>query len=177
MKRVKPDNKKLGPRYGKIMKGLAQVLTSMSQPQIIAFERDGIFKTQVDGIEAQVNLDDVEIISEDIPGWLVANEGNITVALDITITEQLRQEGIARELVNRIQNTRKSKDFDITDKILVTIEPIDSIRDAVVAFKQYIADQVLANDILLKPLSDSQQPIEIDIDGRTILISVEINNI
>ena len=177
VKRVKPDFKKLGPRYGKIMKGLAQVLTSMSQPQIIAFERDGIFKTQVDGIEAQVNLDDVEIIPEDIPGWLVANEGNITVALDITITEQLRQEGIARELVNRIQNTRKSKDFDITDKILVTIEPIDSIRDAVVAFKQYIADQVLANDILLKPLSDSQQPIEIDIDGQTILISVEINNI
>ena len=115
VKRVKPDFKKLGPKYGKIMKALAAQVVAMSQKDIIEFEKNGKFAFNVDGTEAIVELADVEVISEDIPGWLVANEGSLTVALDITVTDELKREGIARELVNRIQNIRKDKDFNITD--------------------------------------------------------------
>ena len=121
VKKIKPDFKKLGPRYGKIMKALAATIQSMSQEDINAFEKAGTFTLMVDGQEAVLERTDVEIISEDIPGWLVANEGRLTVALDITVTEDLRKEGLARELVNRIQNLRKSSGFDITDKIHVSI--------------------------------------------------------
>ena len=113
VKRVKPDFKKLGPKYGKIMKALAAQVAGMSQKDIIEFEKNGQFTFNVDGTEAVVELADVEVISEDIPGWLVANEGNLTVALDITVTDELKREGVARELVNRIQNIRKDKDFNI----------------------------------------------------------------
>lgn len=116
VKRIKPDFKKLGPRYGKIMKSLAAAIQSMSQEDILAFEAAGTFTLNVEGQDATIERTDVEIISEDIPGWLVANEGRLTVALDITVTESLRKEGLARELVNRIQNLRKSNGYDITDK-------------------------------------------------------------
>ena len=96
VKRIKPDFKKLGPRYGKIMKSLAAAIQSMSQENIMAFEAAGTFTLNVEGLDATVELADVEIISEDIPGWLVANEGRLTVALDITVTEDLRKEGLAR---------------------------------------------------------------------------------
>lgn len=131
VKKVKPDFKKLGPKYGKIMKALAAQLTTMSQADILKLELEGSIKLMVGDQEAVVDTTDVEIISEDIPGWLVSNEGNLTVALDITVTDELRREGMARELVNRIQNVRKSKNFDITDKVLVTISPDERINDAV----------------------------------------------
>ena len=115
VKKIKPDFKKLGPRYGKIMKALAAAIQAMSQDEINAFEKAGTFTLTVEGQEAMIERADVEIISEDIPGWLVANEGRLTVALDITVTENLRKEGLARELVNRIQNLRKSSGYDITD--------------------------------------------------------------
>ena len=108
VKKIKPDFKKLGPRYGKIMKALAAAIQQMSQDDINAFEKAGTFTLNVEGQEAVIERADVEIISEDIPGWLVANEGRLTVALDITVTEELRKEGLARELVNRVQNIRKS---------------------------------------------------------------------
>ena len=144
VKKIKPDFKKLGPRYGKIMKALAATIQSMSQEDINAFEKAGTFTLMVDGQEAVLERTDVEIISEDIPGWLVANEGRLTVALDITVTEDLRKEGLARELVNRIQNLRKSSGFDITDKIHVSILSCEEMDEAIHDYKDYIANQVLA---------------------------------
>ena len=172
IKRVKPDFKKLGPKYGKVMKALAAKITGLSQPEIAQFEKDGKIAIDLDGQQAEVELGDVEIISEDIPGWLVANEGNLTVALDITVTDELRQEGIARELVNRIQNVRKSKNFDITDKIIVTIAPDERTDDAVKAFGDYIARQVLANSVTVAPV-DSATAVEVDMDGWMLPVNVE----
>ena len=144
VKRIKPDFKKLGPRYGKIMKGLAAAIQGMNQEDIMAFEAAGTFTLNVERQDAAIGLADVEIISEDIPGWLVANEGRLTVALDITVTEGLRKEGLARELVNRIQNLRKSNGFDITDKITVTVLSSDEMDEAIKEYNEYIANQVLA---------------------------------
>ena len=172
VKRVKPDFKKLGPKYGKIMKALAAKITNLSQPEIAQFEKDGKLDIDVDGQLATVELTDVEIISEDIPGWLVANDGNLTVALDITITEELQQEGIARELVNRIQNLRKSKKFDITDRITVIIAPDERTDAAVHAFGDYIARQVLATSISLAPVP-ADKADELDMDGWMLPVSVE----
>jgi isoleucyl-tRNA synthetase len=161
VKKIKPDFKKLGPRYGKIMKQLAATIQGMSQEDIILFEANGSFTFLVDGQEAVVDLSDVEVISEDIPGWLVANEGKLTVALDISLTEELRMEGLARELVNRIQNLRKTSGFDITDKIKVYILSSDEMihfgmDKAIKEHKDYIMNQVLAVSLkLVDPLSDA----------------------
>ena len=172
VKRIKPDFKKLGPKFGKNMKAAAQALTSLEQSQIAQFEKDGKIALTLNGEEAVVELADVEVISEDIPGWLVANDGNITVALDITITDDLRKEGIARELVNRIQNVRKSKDFNITDRIVVKITPDEHVNDAVVQFKDYIAKQVLAVAIELAPV-EGTDVIALDMDDYELKITVD----
>ncbi len=172
VKRIKPDFKKLGPKFGKNMKAAAQALTSLEQSQIAQFEKDGKIALTLNGEEAVVELADVEVISEDIPGWLVANDGNITVALDITITDDLRKEGIARELVNRIQNVRKSKDFNITDRIVVKITPDEHVNDAVAQFKDYIAKQVLAVAIELAPV-EGTDVIALDMDDYELKITVD----
>ena len=172
VKRIKPDFKKLGPKFGKNMKAAAQALTSLEQSQIAQFEKDGRIALTLNGEEAVVELADVEVISEDIPGWLVANDGNITVALDITITDDLRKEGIARELVNRIQNVRKSKDFNITDRIVVKITPDEHVNDAVAQFKDYIAKQVLAVAIELAPV-EGADVIALDMDDYELKITVD----
>ena len=172
VKRIKPDFKKLGPKFGKNMKAAAQALTSLEQSQIAQFEKDGKIVLTLNGEEAVVELADVEVISEDIPGWLVANDGNITVALDITITDDLRKEGIARELVNRIQNVRKSKDFNITDRIVVKITPDEHVNDAVAQFKDYIAKQVLAVAIELAPV-EGTDVIALDMDDYELKITVD----
>ncbi len=171
VKRVKPDFKKLGPRYGKIMKQLAAAIAKMEQHDISVFEKEGSFKFDIDGVEAIVELNDVEIISEDIPGWLVANEGNITVALDITVTEELKQEGVARELVNRIQNMRKSGGLEITDKICVTIEKNEETNKAVEVYGEYIAKQVLANSIAVAEIMP-ENATDIDFDGFMLKIAI-----
>ena len=147
VKKIKPDFKKLGPRYGKIMKALAAAIQQMSQEDINAFEKAGTFTLKVDGVDAVIDRADVEIISEDIPGWLVANEGCLTVALDITVTEELKKEGLARELVNRIQNIRKSSGFDITDKVIIKIVSATEMDGAIQSFREYISNQVLAKSI------------------------------
>lgn len=165
VKRVKPNFKLLGPKFGKIMKQIASAVAAMSQADIISFERDGKFTFVINGEDATIDLADVEVISEDIPGWTVANYGNLTVALDITVTDDLRNEGIARELVNRIQNIRKSENFDITDKIIVRIAPNAIIAGALAAYKDYIAKQILAQDIELDEsvVNDSNKTtLEID---------------
>lgn len=171
VKRVKPDFKKLGPRYGKIMKQLAANVAAMSQDDILRFEKEGKFAFDIDGQQAVIGLDDVEIISEDIPGWLVANEGRLTVALDITVTEELRREGIARELVNRIQNIRKSSGFDITDKIHVQLTRNEETDPAVEEYKDYIAKQVLAESITLCDALDSAGA-ELDFETFSIQAAV-----
>lgn len=171
VKRVKPDFKKLGPRYGKIMKQLAAKITGMSQEDILQFEKEEKFAFDIDGQQAVIEIGDVEIISEDIPGWLVANEGRLTVALDITVTEDLRREGIARELVNRIQNIRKSSGFDITDKIHVKLTRNEETDPAVEEYKDYIAKQVLAESITLCDTLDAAGA-ELDFETFTIQAAI-----
>ena len=171
VKKIKPDFKKLGPRYGKIMKALAAAIQVMSQDEINAFEKAGTFTLTVEGQEAMIERADVEIISEDIPGWLVANEGRLTVALDITVTENLRKEGLARELVNRIQNLRKSSGYDITDKISVTVLSNDGMDEAIKDFNSYIANQVLAVSVeITDVISDAA---EMDFEDFKLSVRIE----
>ena len=171
VKKIKPDFKKLGPRYGKIMKALAAAIQAMSQDEINAFEKAGTFTLTVEGQEAMIERADVEIISEDIPGWLVANEGRLTVALDITVTENLRKEGLARELVNRIQNLRKSSGYDITDKISVTVLSNDGMDEAIKDFNSYIANQVLAVSVeITDVISDAT---EMDFEDFKLSVRIE----
>ena len=172
VKRIKPDFKKLGPRYGKIMKSLAAAIQSMSQEDILAFEAAGTFTLNVEGQDATIERTDVEIISEDIPGWLVANEGRLTVALDITVTESLRKEGLARELVNRIQNLRKSNGYDITDKINVTILSTDEMDDAIKEFNEYIANQVLAVSVEITEHAISDATV-LDFEDFNLSVRIE----
>ena len=172
VKRIKPDFKKLGPRYGKIMKSLAAVIQSMSQEDILAFEAAGTFTLNVEGQDATIERTDVEIISEDIPGWLVANEGRLTVALDITVSESLRKEGLARELVNRIQNLRKSNGYDITDKINVTILSTDEMDDAIKEFNEYIANQVLAVSVEITEHAISDATV-LDFEDFNLSVRIE----
>lgn len=172
VKRVKPDFKKLGPRYGKIMKQLAATIASMSQPDIIEFEKNGTFTFEIDGQQATIEASDVEIISEDIPGWLVANEGNLTVALDITVTDELRREGIARELVNRIQNIRKTSGFDITDKIDVYIASNGETDLVVEEYRDYMSRQVLANTFEILGVLSGEAVTELDFDTFKVNIRI-----
>ncbi|NDV69556.1 isoleucine--tRNA ligase [Dysgonomonas sp. 25] len=172
VKKIKPDFKKLGPRYGKIMKQLAASIQEMAQEDIARFEKEGYFALNIEGQNAVIELSDVEIISEDIPGWLVANEGRLTVALDVTITDDLRKEGIARELVNRIQNLRKSNGYEITDRIRVQISDIEQVREAINDYKDYIATQTLADSV---ELSDVKEGVEIDMDDYILRVFIEKN--
>lgn len=170
VKRVKADFKKLGPRYGKIMKDLGKAITAMSQKDIAALEKAGSFTFESLAGAPVVTLDDIEIIPEDIPGWLVANDGDITVALDVTLTPELKNEGMARELINRIQNIRKAMDFDITDKVDVVLSSDPSVDEAVRTFGDYIAAQVLASSLTIGDTGADAQAL--DIDGIKVNVSV-----
>ena len=172
VKRVKADFKKLGPKYGKIMKDLGKAISSMEQKDIALLEKNGSFEFVNLPGSPIVTLEDVEVIPEDIPGWLVANDGNITVALDVTVTPQLKNEGMARELINRIQNIRKSSDFEITDRVDVKLTGPDSVKDALDSFGSYIAGQVLAESIELVEELEGEDIVELDIDGEKVLASV-----
>lgn len=162
VKKVKPDFKKLGPRYGKVMKALAAAIQAMTQEEIATFERDGSFTFSIDGNACTVLTNDVEIISEDIPGWLVANEGRLTIALDITVTDELRREGLARELVNRLQNLRKSSGLEITDHIRVTLAPAEEMEGVLETYGDYIRRQVLADAITSTERSADMTELEFD---------------
>ncbi len=141
VKKVKPNFKSLGPRFGKSMKSIATALSELSQADINTFERSGKLTLNIPEGSIDLLLSDVEVLSEDIPGWLVASEGRITVALDITITEALRLEGIARELINRVQNIRKDSGFEVTDKIRITLKKHDKLNPAVEAHYDYMPDK------------------------------------
>ena len=174
VKRIKPDFKKLGPKFGKQMKAVAKVISEMSQAQIAEIEKNGFIMLDIDGTEGRIDIADVDIQSEDIPGWLVANEGNVTVALDVTVTDELRREGIARDLVNRIQNIRKTRDYDITDRINVVIAPSSLTDDAVKDFGDYIAGQVLCSSLTVAPVEPAQEDETLDIDGNKVIVNVTL---
>lgn len=173
VKKVKPDFKKLGPKFGKNMSFVAKSIASMSQNDILEFEKNGKISFDINGTQAEVEVCDVEIISEDIPGWLVSNDDVYTVALDITVTDELKKEGIAREIVNRIQNIRKDKDFDITDRIKIEISSNEATDAAIKQYEQYISKQVLADEIVIKDIVDAEDAIELDMDDCKLLVSVK----
>lgn len=171
VKRIKPNFKTLGKKYGKQMKEIAAAIAALTQDRIADIETRGQIVLPLPSGEVEVELADVEIATEDMPGWLVANEGNLTVALDIEVTDELRQEGIARELVNRIQNLRKSNGYEITDKIAVTIESNNEVNTAVANFKDYITAQVLAQSLIVA--DKVENPIALDFEDFVVNISIE----
>ena len=139
----------MGKKYGKLMKGVANVMSNLDQHQISQLEKEGSLIINVEGQDLVVDAADVEIISQDIPGWLVSNDGNVTVALEVELTDELIKEGTARELINRIQNLRKDTGLEITDRIKVTVAPNEQTDAAIEAFADYIKGQVLADDIII----------------------------
>ena len=171
VKRIKPNFKTLGKKYGKQMKEIAEAMTKFGKNEITDIESNGKYLLSLPSGKVEITLEDVEIITEDMPGWLVANEGKLTVALDIIVDDALLREGIARELVNRIQNIRKSNGYEIVDKIVVEIESRIEIDDAVKEYSKYIASQTLANSVLLS--TDLSNATELEFDEYTVKVSVK----
>lgn len=169
VKKVKCNFRTLGKKFGKLMKSIAAGMENLTQEDIASFEQNSSIELNVEGQSVVVDIADVEIISEDIPGWLVANEGNLTVALEVEISDELRKEGMARELINRIQNIRKDTGLEITDRINVIITSVDQVEKAVEAYSEYIKGQVLADDIVL---ADNDGP-EFQFDTFNLNIKVE----
>lgn len=171
VKKVKANFKLLGKKFGKQMKAVAGAIAQFDQKDIAAIERDGKFVLNIEG-NPEVSLEEVEISTEDIPGLLVANEGKYTVALDINLTEELKQEGIARELVNRIQNLRKEKDFELTDNINLNIKNVEGIEAVIKNYKNYICTETLAKEIILLDSVPAALQVEVS-DTVTTDISIE----
>jgi len=171
-KKIKPDFKKLGPKYGQKMKDIQKAILEMGQKEIKELETNQAYTIVIGDMDYPILIEDVEILSEDIPGWLVATSGRLSVALDISLTPELENEGMARELVNRIQQLRKNKGFEVTDHISVRIQPLPEIENAVNQYKDYICAEILADYFgLEKSLNGDSDTIEID--ENTILISIE----
>jgi isoleucyl-tRNA synthetase len=174
VKKIKPNFKSLGPRYGKLMKAISEEISRLSQKDIVKLEQEGGWKILVEGQDIQLGLEDVEIISEDIPGWLVANEGALTVALDVNITEDLKDEGFAREFINRIQNLRKESGFEVTDKIVVKILMHEAFNRAVEKHAGFIGSQTLAKSVELVHSLDESSAHKVEIDEEIeTLIKIE----
>ena len=169
VKKVKCNFRTMGKKFGKLMKSVAAAMDALSQEQIAELEKNGSIGVNIEGQDLTVEAVDLDIISEDIPGWLVANEGNLTVALEVELTEELKNEGMARELINRIQNIRKESGLEITDRISVVLAPQDDVMKAVESFADYIKTQVLADSIELQQ-NDGQ---EVDFDDFKLNIKVE----
>ena len=170
VKKVKCNFKILGKKFGALMKQVAATVTAMSQEQIAELESAGRITLDLDGTPAEIEAGEVEIYSEDIPGWVVANEGVLTVALDVTVTEELRREGIARELVSKIQNIRKSSGFEISDRIAVTLTSNENTDAAVEEHMAYICNQVLADTLTIAEVAEG---IALEFDGFTLMALVE----
>ncbi|MDR1846894.1 MAG: isoleucine--tRNA ligase, partial [Bacteroidales bacterium] len=173
IKKIKANFKTLGPKFGSRMKAIAAALNTFSQADIAFIEQNGHYELPLANDEKiEILIGDVEIITEDIPGWVVANEGSLTLALDITITDTLRNEGIARELINRIQNIRKGLDFEVTDKINVILQSEPSIETAVRQFNDYICNEILAANLILSAEIDNPTEQLDVIEGRELAIKV-----
>ncbi len=171
-KRIKPNFKTLGPKYGKYMKQIAALTATFSQERIAEIEASAETTLDLGGDKIVVTPADFEITSEDMPGWLVASEGKLTVALDITVTDELRREGVARELINRIQNIRKDSGFEVTDKIRVEIESKPAVAGAVEHFADYIASQTLAVEVLAAAEPQGAVVADSDVDDEPLRIAV-----
>jgi len=167
-KKIKPNFKTLGPKYGKIMKQIAAAVNQFDQATISAIENSGEYELLVGDEKVILTLEDVEIQTEDIPGWTVATEGHMTIALDINVTEELKQEGIAREFINKIQNLRKESEFEVTDRIQIVIERNEAFNDAVENHREYICVQTLAESLTLVGSLNLQQFSEVEIDKDVV---------
>lgn len=165
-KKIKANFKTLGPKYGKLMKQISGEIAGFNQQDISNLEKTGNYDLNIGGEIISLSLEDVEIQTEDVPGWLVASEGGLTIALDINLTEELKQEGIAREFINKIQNIRKESDFEVTDRIVLQIQKHDFYNLAVANFKDYISNQTLASELVMvdKLEEKSSTLVEIDTD-------------
>ena len=166
VKKIKPNFKTLGPKYGKLMKQIAAIVNGFTQEDIAIIEDEGSYTIEVAGESVVLGAEDVEITSEDIPGWLVAADGKVTVALDITISSGLRQEGIARELINRIQNLRKENDLEVTDKIELWVQKHDQISDAIVNNNDYICSETLAVKLHYADVLEEETKTQVDIEDE-----------
>jgi isoleucyl-tRNA synthetase len=173
VKKVKCNFKILGKKFGPLMKSVAAAVQNMTQEQVTQLENNGSFTFKLNGTDAVIDTDEVEIFSEDIPGWVVANEGTITVALDITLTEALKHEGIARELKKRIQDLRKQTGLEITDRICVKISSNVQTDDAVLQYAEWIKEQVLANSIELVPEFTEGEEVTFDEYRFNVLVTKE----
>ena len=169
VKKVKCNFRTMGKKFGKMMKAIAAATAAFDQDQIAALENNGQTELDIDGQKVTIEAADVEIISEDIPGWLVTNEGNLTVALEVELTDELRNEGVARELINRIQNLRKESGLEITDHISVVITRLEAIEKSMGDFADYVKEQVLADSIEL----GDNDGVELDIDEMKLNIKIE----
>jgi len=176
VKKIKPNFKVLGPKYGKIMKLISAAVAKMNQEDIAVIEANGNFAVQAGEETVTLALEDVEIMSEDIPGWLVASEGRMTVALDVTLTDELRNEGIAREFINRIQNIRKESGFEVTDKVLIQIARHDVINEAIAEHGEFIGSQTLANKVELVETLNEDDSREVELDGEVKTL-IKVNKI
>jgi isoleucyl-tRNA synthetase len=163
-KKIKANFKTLGPKYGKLMKQISGEIAAFSQHNIGQLEKSGNYPLNIEGQEILIGLEDVEIQTEDIPGWLVASEGSLTIALDINLTEDLKQEGIAREFINKIQNIRKESDFEVTDRILLKIQKHDFYNQAVLNFSDYISNQTLASELVMVDQLNASNSHLVEID-------------
>jgi len=152
VKSIKPNFKTIGPKYGKQMKAIAGMVAQFTSEDIASIETNNGWSGDLDGEKIELELADFEIAAQDIPGWLVSTEGNLTVALDVTISDELKSEGIARELVNRVQNLRKDSGLEVTDRILLKVDTNELIQNAIAANKEYICNEVLANDVVFEAL-------------------------
>lgn len=172
VKSIKANFKTLGPKFGAKMKAIASGISAFSQEDIAKIENEGKYALTIGEEQIEITLSDVEIITQDIPGWVVANEDDLTVALDTTITDALRKEGISRELVNRIQNIRKEQGFDVTDNIIVEIEECDLLCEAAKSFHDYIAGETLTKELKFSEQVDNPlQTIDV-IDGKELAIRI-----
>ena len=176
-KKIKANFKTLGPKFGKLMKQISGEIAGFNQEDISQLEKSGVYELNIGGEVITLSLEDVEIQTEDIPGWTVASEGGLTIALDINLTEDLKQEGIAREFINKIQNIRKDSDFEVTDRIVLKIQKHDFYNRAVLNFKEYISNQTLASELVMVDQIDTERShlVEIDTDVEA-RIQVERNS-
>jgi isoleucyl-tRNA synthetase len=172
VKKVKPNFKVLGPKFGKDMRFVTAALQALTNEDIAKFEREGSLQIDVNGRPEILNLDDVEIMSQDIEGWLVANQGNLTVALDVNITDDLKSEGIARELVNRVQNLRKESGLEVTDRIRLSLLKDGIIESAVEKNADYIKNETLTRDLLLVDDIKNGNSIEFDDVKKKLMITL-----
>lgn len=175
-KKIKPNFKTLGPKYGKMMKQIAGAVNQLDQSAISAFESAGEYEITAGDETIKLALEDVEIQTEDIPGWTVATEGQMTIALDINVTEELKEEGIAREFINKIQNLRKESNFEVTDRIMLAIEKNEAFNSALENHKEYICVQTLADSLSLVDSVNSDVAKEAEID-KDVLAKIEIKKI